>query len=193
MNYNDMAHMADQQRKRVMTTAKRVVDCPMGYTREIRDFAAVLLAQEAELEPLREHCILDRSVRERRLREALETVLKRVPVSELTDWGVFNDIDEALKGAGDKPEQTQGSVDSEWLRQRVDDLEAERDKTKERLTHVRGVSRKHLNEAARLREALEQVGRDLESMGNLPEGPIMAMVRAMRKDVDEALKGAGKP
>lgn len=49
MRLDDMAHMADQERKRVMTTAKRVVDCPMGYTREIRDFAAVLLAQEAEL------------------------------------------------------------------------------------------------------------------------------------------------
>ena len=43
------------------------------------------------------------------------------------------------------------------LRQRIAELEAERDKTKERLTHVCGVSRKHLNEVVRLREENERL------------------------------------
>jgi predicted RNase H-like nuclease (RuvC/YqgF family) len=47
-------------------------------------------------------------------------------------------------------------------------------------------------EVTRLREVLKQLDRDLESMGMLPEGGKIAMVRAMRVDVDKALavKGA---
>jgi len=54
-----------EQRDRVMAKARVVSDCPIGYSPDLRAFAAVLLAQEAELEQLRESDI--------RCREALES------------------------------------------------------------------------------------------------------------------------
>tara|TARA_R110000744_G_scaffold12443_1_gene37021 strand:- start:2506 stop:3606 length:1101 start_codon:yes stop_codon:yes gene_type:complete len=55
---------------------------------------------EAELGPLREHCILDRSVRERHLREALDNAGKHLAENRLSQ--ALEVIDETLKGTEDE-------------------------------------------------------------------------------------------
>ena len=96
----------EEQRKRVMATAKRVLDLPMGYTREIRDFAAVLLAQEAERDGQQAlAATLFETVQ--RLREALEQISAQMRTTNKFSYLTRSNealriAIEALKGAEDE-------------------------------------------------------------------------------------------
>jgi hypothetical protein len=213
----------DKQRERVMAWAYMMQDRPhsfaSGHLPNYADFSATLLAQETEIEQLRQQIAefaqergnFTRTIFELRGIIEQDEAANRGQTYEIGNLrdhrynqaGRITELEEqigAYRNYGvDQAEEVTRLLEAldeacEIIIVLTDDDESDprikawRDKhTREALAGAKGAE-----EVTRLREVLKQLDRDLESMGMLPEGGKIAMVRAMRVDVDKALavKGA---